>query len=211
METMKMKRALPAVAAALLTLAGCAPAEPPATSPATTRASATVGASSDAPEKSQTVATPVATGSGAVSSPPGTQDSAAPAALTLYYVAVDDAGGSGEAIGCGDSLVATYTERLSTPDRVREAMERLLADKGQFLGESGLYNALYQSDLSFVRASTEADTVTVELEGQMQSGGTCDDPRIERQLEQTAAAAAGTGMSVVLVNGVRVEELLSGK
>jgi hypothetical protein len=64
----------------------------------------------------------------------------------------------GEAIGCGDSLVETYTERLSTPDRVRSAMERLLADKGQFLGESGLYNALYQSDLSFVQASTEADT-----------------------------------------------------
>jgi hypothetical protein len=148
---------------------------------------------------------------GPASSPPGTQDSAAPAALTLYYVAVDDAGGSGEAIGCGDSLVATYTERLSTPDRVREAMERLLADNGQFLGESGLHNALYQSDLSFVRASTEADTVTVEPEGQLQSGGTCDDPRIERQLEQTAATAAGTGTSVVLVNGVRVEELLSGK
>jgi hypothetical protein len=204
---MELKRVLPAAAAAVLLLAGCAPAEPP-TAPA---ASGTPEASSNGLEQGRAMTTPAATGNGPAASPPGTQDGASPASLKLYYVAVDDAGGSGETIGCGDSLVATDTEPVSTQDRVHEALERLLADKKQFLGESGLYNALYQSKLSFVRASTDADTVTVELEGQLKSGGTCDDPRIERQLEQTAATAAGTGSSVVLVNGVRVEELLSGK
>jgi len=143
--------------------------------------------------------------------PAGSGESASTSALTLYYIAVDDAGTSGETVGCGDSLVATYTEPVDSPDRLKSAMERLLADKGQFLGESGLYNALHQSDLSFTAASIEAGTATVELEGRLASGGTCDDPRIEAQLEQTAATAAGTGEAVVLVNGQRLEGLLGGK
>ncbi|WP_237740793.1 GerMN domain-containing protein [Crystallibacter crystallopoietes] len=197
---MKLNLAVPAAGAALLLMAGCAPLEPPDTSPATGNQ-----------EPGNTVTTPGPAAPTTASPPSGSGETASASALTLYYIAVDDAGASGETVGCGDSLIATYTEPVDSPDRLRDAMERLLADKGQFLGESGLYNSLYQSDLSFTAASIEADTATVELDGRLVSGGTCDDPRIEAQLEQTAATAAGTSEAVVLVNGERLEELLGGK
>ena len=71
------------------------------------------------------------------------------------------------------------------------SIEHLLADGDRLHGSSGLYNALHESALTFERARIDGDTVTVHLSGELKSGGSCDDPRIEWQLRQTAATAAG--------------------
>lgn len=124
---------------------------------------------------------------------------------------MEDAGTSGAEIGCGDSLVATYTEDVTFTDQLRVTMAKLLANQEQFLGESGLYNALYLSNLEFTSGSTSGDVVTVELTGELILGGTCDAPRVKAQLEQTAMTATGSGKAEVFVNGGPLDQLLSGK
>ncbi|MGX1750680.1 GerMN domain-containing protein [Glutamicibacter protophormiae] len=131
--------------------------------------------------------------------------------MTLFYVAVGDAGQSGPEIGCGDSLVATQTGPEEFTNQVEASMAALLADDNEELGGSGLRNALAASNLEYVTSLVDGDVVTVELEGTVSSGGTCDDPRIIEQLKYTAMTAAGTGEAEILVEGEKIEEVLSSK
>lgn len=131
--------------------------------------------------------------------------------LTLYYVAVDDDGRSGEKIGCGDSLLPVYTEPVETSSQLETSIERLIADRDERYDGSGLYNALHQSDLSLERAEFDSGVVQVYLSGKVVSGGACDDPRIVRQLQQTAATAVGADAAEIYVNDTPLEEVLSGK
>lgn len=131
--------------------------------------------------------------------------------LALFYVAIDGGGVSGEKIGCNDSLVETKYEAAQTDDEVVAAMQALLAKDDQYVGESGLYNALYQSDLTFNRWEKAGGEVTVYLSGEIRTGGTCDDPRIIAQLERTAATAAEAETAKVLVNDQLIEDLLGGR
>lgn len=152
-------------------------------------------------------------------SPPATTATASPspspapeaAPLTLYYVVLGDEGASGELLGCGDSIVAFETEPVATDDPLAASMERLLADSERELGESGLYSAIPGGTLSYVGGDVVAGTVTVELTGSPAPAGVCDNPRIETQLKRTAMAAVGAAEAVVLVDGVRIEDLLSLK
>src|SRR5699024_3637631 len=129
-------------------------------------------------------------GATAPASAPG-QAEATTAALTLFYVAVGDAGQSGPEIGCGDSLVATETGPEEFTNQVEASMTALLADDDEELGGSGLRNAVAASDLEYATSMVDGDVVTVELSGTVTSGGTCDDPRIIEQLKYTAMTAAG--------------------
>lgn len=133
------------------------------------------------------------------------------APLTVYYVALEDGGIAGEEIGCGDSLVATYTEPVTFTDQLGTTMERLLADDDMQHGASGLYNALYQSELVFEAGSVDGDTVSVELSGTITLGGTCDAPRVAAQLEQAAETATGTGSANIFLNDRPLEEALSSR
>jgi len=131
--------------------------------------------------------------------------------LKMYMVAVDDNGISGNLIGCGDSAVSVTTEDVTTNDFIKATMERLLSNKNQFYGESGLYNALYKSSLVYVSSSVSGDTVTVKLSGTFSLGGECDNPRVQSQLELSAKAAAGVEKAAILVNDKPLSEVLSLK
>lgn len=127
---------------------------------------------------------------------------------SLYYIAVEDNGVSGELIGCGDSLVRTEGVPAEGSDAVIVAFEALLDNSEREIGQSGLYNALYQSNLSISHWVKNGDTVTVDLSGTVKSGGACDDARIIQQLKKTATVASGANKAVVLIDGTTVEELL---
>ncbi|HLD21675.1 MAG TPA: GerMN domain-containing protein, partial [Patescibacteria group bacterium] len=107
--------------------------------------------------------------------------------VKLYFVALEDNGKSGEKIGCGDSLVSVDREIEKTQQPLYNTYKELLNIKDQYIGESGLYNALYQSTLSVESATIDENGVaTIKLTGQLQLGGTCDSPRVEEQLTKTA-------------------------
>lgn len=133
------------------------------------------------------------------------------ATLTLFYVAVGDAGKSGPEIGCGDSLVATETGPEEFVNQIEAAMMALLAEDDAELGESGLRNALAASELRYLSSQVDDDVVSVELSGTISSGGSCDTPRMIEQLRYTAMTAAGTSDAKIFVDGKVIEEVLSVK
>lgn len=219
-----------ASAALLLALTACSPstgqgqsptanppatvaAEPQAITPPTTpvRGPSDPPTASAPPDKAPTPTEEKATSPVTQSEVSVRSENGAGVPLTMYYIAVEDGGASGAEIGCRDSLVATYTEPVKTNDQVQASIEHLLADGDRLHGSSGLYNALHESALTFERARIDGDTVTVHLSGELKSGGSCDDPRVEWQLRQTAATAAGVGEAIILVNGIRIEDYLSGR
>ncbi|MEL4505842.1 hypothetical protein AAEX63_13215 [Luteococcus sp. H138] len=127
-------------------------------------------------------------------------------AAHLYYISLDDGG----ALGCGDTAVAAIALPASnTP--VRDAMTKLLANHSEELGMSGLANPIGRSHLSYVDGKYDRSTglVTVWLEGRFSQSGTCDDPRLEAQLEMTAMSAApGASKAQVFINGKKLESYL---
>lgn len=145
----------------------------------------------------------------APASAPTVNDKTVTQPLKMYMVAVDDNGVSGSLIGCGDSAVSVTTEGVTTNDVVKATMDRLLANKNQLYGESGLYNALYKSTLTYISSSTSGDTVTVKLSGKFSLGGECDNPRVQSQLELSAKVAAGVEKASIFVNDKPLSEVLS--
>lgn len=193
----------------LLSIAGCSSS--PGGEASESPASPTT-AENSAPAQSTQPATGSAAGNmPASSAATGSSVDPMTGALTLFYVAVGDEGKSGPKIGCGDSLVATETGPVEFTNQIEASMIALLDDDEQELGGSGLRNALASSDLDYISSTVKGDSVSVELSGTVSSGGICDDPRMIGQLEYTAMTAAGTGQAQILVNGEKLEEVLSAK
>lgn len=115
-------------------------------------------------------------------------------------------------VGCGDSTVLVTREIPEDSsnfesERIQLALEALFAVEGQNYGESGLYNALYQSDLTvesvdWVQSNDDPKEITVALTGSIASGGTCDDPRIVAQIEETVKGNASAEATITItLNG----------
>lgn len=128
--------------------------------------------------------------------------------VKIFLVALNDNGASGSQIGCGDSLVAV-TRTIPTPASIKATLEQLFSVKTQFYGESGLYNALYQSNLTVQNITNQNGTFVIELVGTLQLGGECDNPRVESQLLQTAGQF-GNPVNILL-NGTPLHDALSLK
>ena len=63
----------------------------------------------------------------------------------MYLIAIEDGGQSGPQIGCNDSVIPVVIDIEPTIAPLTAAINRLLSLDEQYYGESGLYNALYQS------------------------------------------------------------------
>ena len=98
--------------------------------------------------------------------------------VLVYLVAVGDNGASGQKFGCGDSLVPARMPLEPTQAVLQAALMRLLSLHEGKYGASGLYNALYQSQLKVEQIALAEGKATVELTGQLLLGGECDDPRL---------------------------------
>jgi hypothetical protein len=169
-------------------------------SPATTASSSPSAALP--PESSPTQGAAVPAGNPPA---PGGQQSG-----TAYFVLLDDGGSGGVRFGCNDSLVSVPLAAPLASEPLQSALQALLpGSSGGGSAPDGLYNALASSSLSFVSGYFDGSTVVVNLSGSVSPAGTCDIPRIEAQLTQTAVTAVGATRAEIYVNGRRLAEVLS--
>lgn len=131
--------------------------------------------------------------------------------VQVFLAALGGGGDSGDVIGCGDSLVPITLMVEPTEGALRASLTHLLALREQHLGESGLYNALYLSDLRVDEISVNNGAAEIRLSGSLLSGGACDGPRIIGQLSATALQFDDISVARFFVNGLPLEEVLSGK
>jgi hypothetical protein len=128
----------------------------------------------------------------------------------IFLIAVGDDGSSGKAIGCGDSVIPVEIEIEPTIAPLTAALEHLLALDSRDYGQSGLYHALYQSELVVEGVNIVDGEAIIELSGSLQIGGVCDAPRVEAQIEETALQYDTVDSVSVTINDTPLEELLSG-
>ena len=160
---------------------------------------------------SPTLAIPTATQTAPTSTvaAPPTSTTAAERNVKIVLIALEDNGQSGMLVGCGDSAIPINVTIPRTQAVLRAALEKLFSAKQQFYGESGYYNALYQSDLQVEKVTIEQRKATIHLTGTIMLGGTCDAPRVEAQIEQTALQFSTVSDVAVFVNDVPLEDVLS--
>jgi hypothetical protein len=129
--------------------------------------------------------------------------------INIFLVAIGDNGDSGKMIGCGDSLVPVEIQIEPTLGVLRAAIDELLKLEGERLyGQSGLYNALYLSDLKLDDVAIKSSQAHIALSGELVYGGECDIPRIEQQLTALALQFSTVDSVAVTVNGESLEKLL---
>jgi hypothetical protein len=132
-----------------------------------------------------------------------------PQRVQIYLIALEDNGQSGQPVGCGDSAIPVVVETPPTQEVLKASMESLLSMKEQYYGESGLYNALYQSDLQVESITLKNGKAVIYLTGTLMLGGVCDNPRVEAQLEATALQFSTVQEVSIFINGKTLEEALS--
>ncbi len=131
--------------------------------------------------------------------------------VKIILIALEDNGQAGTLVGCGDSAIPITVTIPPTQGVLRAALEKLVSAKNQFYGESGYYNALYQSDLQVAGVTIEQGKAIINLTGSVILGGVCDAPRIEAQIEQTALQFSTVNEVNVFINDVPLEDVLSLK
>ncbi|GIV96356.1 MAG: hypothetical protein KatS3mg057_1013 [Herpetosiphonaceae bacterium] len=124
--------------------------------------------------------------------------------VTVYLIAE----GQGN-LGCGDAVVPVERQVEPTVAPLTAAFRELLSLGGPEVGPSGLYNALYRSDLHVESVEIVNGTATIRLAGNFQLGGVCDSPRVEAQLTQTALQFDTVDAVEIYINGVPLDEALS--
>jgi hypothetical protein len=136
---------------------------------------------------------------------------ATPTSMTVkvILIAIEDHGVSGPAVGCGDSAVAVEMEVPYSLGVLRAAMEKLLSIHQEYYGGSGLYNALYQSNLAVADARIDAGNAVIHRTGTLTQGGECDSPRIDAQLRQTALQFSTVHSVAIFINDIPLEKVLS--
>lgn len=131
--------------------------------------------------------------------------------VKLYFVALNDNGKSGKKIGCDDSIVPVQKSIPQTSAPLTAALKELLAVRDQNYGQSGLYNALYQANLKLSGVAITDSRATINLTGSLSLRGVCDNPRVIAQIQETALQFPTVKQVSVLLNGVPLEQVLSGR
>lgn len=131
--------------------------------------------------------------------------------INLYFVALEDNGKSGENIGCNDSLVPVKQEIPLTDSPAALGIQKMLEYPNQYYGESGYFNALYQSDLTLENISVIQGKADVYLKGRLVLSGVCDNPRVKAQLEETVLQFPAITSVEFYINDKPLGEYLSGK
>jgi hypothetical protein len=137
--------------------------------------------------------------------------SAGPQMVKIFLIAIEDHGQAGKQIGCGDSVVPVQVPIPPTQGVLKASLVALLSLKDQYYGESGLYNALYQSNLQVESVVINAGNAEVHLSGTLTMGGECDTPRVQAQLEETILQFSTVTSVTIYINDRLLSDVLSLK
>lgn len=140
---------------------------------------------------------PYRPGTGTPNPPTGQLD------ITIFLIS--QGGGS---VGCGDQVVPVVRRIPATNGVLAAALNELLNLKSQTIGESGLYNALYQSDLHLDIARIVNGQAEIVLSGTARTNGTCDKPRIIAQIDQTARQFSSVTSTKIWLNNQPIADAI---
>jgi spore germination protein GerM len=129
--------------------------------------------------------------------------------VKVFLIAIDDGGKAGRNVGCNDSVVAVrrVVPRAGAP--LRAALEELLRLPARSGPGGQMHNTLHQPRLKLGRVFVRRGEAVIHLDGQMVTGGTCDAPRVQAQLEETARQFPSVRRVKVYVNGTPLADYLS--
>lgn len=127
---------------------------------------------------------------------------------TFYMIAVGDKGKQGSKVACDDSLVAVSRETVSDT-HITDVYQDIVDMHDQNYNDTGLTNALYQSDLQYESAIIDATGVArIDLNGTLTYADKCQAQRIKAQLEKPAYQFDGVTNVDVRINDVALDDLL---
>ena len=96
----------------------------------------------------------------------------------------------------------SFVRERTLLEAVASSLTELFALKSQTIGESGLYNALYQSDIRIDRVAIVNGRAEVALSGTLRLGGVCDEPRVVAQIESTVRQFSSVSSTAITMNGL---------
>jgi hypothetical protein len=131
--------------------------------------------------------------------------------VKLFFIALNDNGRTGKAVGCGDSVVFRERDIPKTASVLKDTLNVLFSAKQEYYGTSQLYNSLFRSNLQVVGISNHEGVFKVDLSGQLVLTGVCEDARIRAQIMETIMQFSTVKQANVFVNGVALDKLLGGK
>lgn len=132
--------------------------------------------------------------------------------VTIFLIAIGDAGQTGKWIGCDDSVVPVEREVASTQAPLTAALNELLSLPPEpYYGETGLYNALHASELQVESIGIFDRVAIIRLTGIVLPSGVCDIPRIVAQLEEIALQYPTVDAVNIFLNEKPLAEVLSLK
>ncbi|MDX9970554.1 MAG: S-layer homology domain-containing protein [Candidatus Gracilibacteria bacterium] len=139
--------------------------------------------------------------------------------MQIFMIKTDDAGKNGMEIGCSDSVVPIelYMDAKLAGDYIDDietALNYLLNIKtSEYTSPTNeiYYNSLHSSDLIVTQVLYDDfnNSIEVNLSGELNMGGVCDNPRIEAQLEQTIHQFGDFDDVTITIDYEGLDELLS--
>lgn len=130
--------------------------------------------------------------------------------IKAYLIDIDANAPESELIGCGDKIAA-ITQNRTTVTPLEDAINLLLSINDEFYADTGLYNALWKSDLSLTSAEVENGVAQIALNGQLRLAGACDEPRVKEQLAATVTQFDTINTANITLNGQPLDDALSTK
>ena len=112
-------------------------------------------------------------------------------------------------IGCGDLPVAVTRTVPATTAPLTAAIGQLIGLRDQYYGQSGLFNPLYQSNLSIQSVTLANGVANIRLVGTFYIGGVCQGAMVKSVFDRTALQFSTVKSVNVFINGRPLVDILS--
>jgi LysM repeat protein len=109
---------------------------------------------------------------------------------------------------CGTPIAVVRNVRPTTAP-LTAAVGQMLALGDQYYGESGLFNPLYQSNLSIQSVTLVSGKATIRLAGTLRVHGACHGANIKTVFDRTALQFSTVKSVAVFINGRSLIDILS--